>query len=46
MHKAYRERGLEGLTQLCADRNSLIVDVKGCFSPEQAQKMGISYWRL
>ena len=46
MHKAYRESGLEGLVRLCAARDSLIVDVKGCFSPEQAQKMGISYWRL
>jgi UDP-N-acetyl-D-galactosamine dehydrogenase len=46
MHKAYRESGLEGLARLCADRSSLVVDVKGCFKPEQAQKMGISYWRL
>lgn len=46
MHKAYRESGLEGLVKLCAARDCLIVDVKGCFSPGQAQKMGISYWRL
>jgi UDP-N-acetyl-D-glucosamine/UDP-N-acetyl-D-galactosamine dehydrogenase len=46
MHKAYRESGLEGLARLCADRHALLVDVKGCFKPEQAQKIGISYWRL
>jgi len=46
MHRVYREGGLEALARLGTDRKALIVDVKGCFNPKQAQKMGISYWRL
>jgi UDP-N-acetyl-D-galactosamine dehydrogenase len=46
MHRVYREGGLEGLVRLGTDSQALIVDVKGCFSPAQAQKMGITYWRL
>jgi UDP-N-acetyl-D-galactosamine dehydrogenase len=46
MHKVYREDGLAGIAGLCADSNSLFIDVKGCFSPAEAQKLNITYWRL
>lgn len=46
MHRVYRESGLDGIAGLCADRKALIVDVKGCFSPEEAQKSSVTYWRL
>ncbi len=46
MHKAYRELGLNGISELCNGSNALVIDVKGCFRPEEAQQLGISYWRL
>jgi UDP-N-acetyl-D-galactosamine dehydrogenase len=46
MHKEYKEFGLAGISGLCNGSNALIIDVKGCFSPQEAQKLGIAYWRL
>ena len=46
MHRLYRESGLDGIAGLCADRKALIVDVKGCFNPEETQKSSVTYWRL
>jgi UDP-N-acetyl-D-galactosamine dehydrogenase len=46
MHEVYREKGLDGIAGLCADSNSLVIDVKGCFSPSEAEKLNITYWRL
>jgi len=46
MHKDYREIGLAGVSGLCNGSNALVIDVKGCFSPQEAQKLGITYWRL
>jgi UDP-N-acetyl-D-galactosamine dehydrogenase len=46
MHRVYREEGLEGIAGRCADSNALVIDVKGCFSPDEAQKLGVTYWRL
>ena len=46
MHKVYREDGLAGIAGLCADSNPLVIDVKGCFSPAEARKLNITYWRL
>jgi len=46
MHKDYREIGLEGISGLCNGGNALVIDVKGCFSPKEAQKLDITYWRL
>ena len=45
-HKIYKKDGLEGIASLCNDSNALVIDVKGCFSPEEADKMGVTYWRL
>ena len=46
MHREYMEEGLEGIAGRCVDGNPLVIDVKGCFSPEEAQKLGVNYWRL
>jgi len=46
MHKVYREIGLEGISGLCTDSHAPFIDVKGFFSPQEAQKLGLSYWRL
>ena len=46
MHKTYREIGLEGISGMCNGSSALVIDVKGCFSPQAAQELGITYWRL
>jgi UDP-N-acetyl-D-galactosamine dehydrogenase len=46
MHKAYREMGLEGISRLFSHNPAPFIDVKGCFSPQDAQKLGLRYWRL
>jgi UDP-N-acetyl-D-galactosamine dehydrogenase len=46
MHKAYRELGLVGISGLCNGSKAPVIDVKGCFRPEEAQQLGINYWRL
>ena len=46
MHRVYREGGLKGIAGMCADNNALVVDVKGCFSSEEARKLNVTYWRL
>ena len=45
-HKAYRDFGLSGVSGLCNGGNALVIDVKGCFSSQEAQKLGVTYWRL
>ncbi|UCF94218.1 MAG: nucleotide sugar dehydrogenase [Desulfobacterales bacterium] len=46
MHKAYKTAGLAEIARLCSDGQALVVDVKGGVSPAEAQRLGISYWRL
>ena len=46
MHRVYKTEGLKGIAGRCADSNALVIDVKGCFSPAEAQKAGVTYWRL
>ncbi|MDM8522357.1 nucleotide sugar dehydrogenase [Desulfococcaceae bacterium HSG8] len=46
VHDAYKEMGLPGIVRLCEKGASLIIDIKGVFSPEEAKKMNIMYWRL
>jgi UDP-N-acetyl-D-galactosamine dehydrogenase len=46
MHREYKEQGLEGIAGRCVDSNALVIDVKGCFSPDEAQKLGVTYWQL
>ena len=46
MHRNYLDSGLTGIAGRCADSNALVIDVKGCFSPEEAEELGVTYWRL
>ncbi len=46
MHTEYRKLGLVGIRGLFNGGNALVVDVKGCFSPKEAQELGMTYWRL
>ena len=46
MHKAYREMGLEGISRLFSHNPAPFIDVKGCFSSQDVQKLGLKYWRL
>ena len=46
MHKTYRDSGLAGIAGMCADSNALVIDVKGCFNPAEANKLGVTYLRL
>jgi UDP-N-acetyl-D-glucosamine/UDP-N-acetyl-D-galactosamine dehydrogenase len=46
MHKAYRRMGLAGIAELCTNGHPIVVDVKSMFDEEQAQQLGITYWRL
>jgi UDP-N-acetyl-D-galactosamine dehydrogenase len=45
-HREYREIGLKKISGLCTDSHAPFIDVKGCFSPQEAQKLGLRYWRL
>jgi UDP-N-acetyl-D-galactosamine dehydrogenase len=45
-HKVYRDSGLAGISGLCAGSSALVVDVKGCFTPDEANKLGVTYLRL
>ena len=45
-HDEYRKMGLRKIAGLCKDGSQLVVDIKGIFNPEEAQDLGIRYWRL
>jgi UDP-N-acetyl-D-glucosamine/UDP-N-acetyl-D-galactosamine dehydrogenase len=45
-HKYYEKMGLQKLTKLCRNSVPMIADIKGAFSPAQAKKLNILYWRL
>jgi UDP-N-acetyl-D-galactosamine dehydrogenase len=46
MHKEYLDSGLAGIAGLCGDSNALVIDVKGCFNQNEAEELGVTYWRL
>gem|GEM_PF-92020 len=46
IHDVYKKLGLSEIMRLCTQGASLVIDVKGAFSPEEAKKMNIKYWRL
>jgi len=46
MHKIYRTMGLAGLAALCTNGNPIVVDVKSLFDYAEADRLGITYWRL
>ncbi len=45
-HRAYQDMGIKGIVALCQDAHPVVVDVKGIFPKEKADKAGIQYWRL
>lgn len=45
-HEVYREMGLASLARLCKAEPAIFVDVKSAFSPTEARKLGLMYWRL
>ena len=45
-HKAYKAMGLLKIARLCRNPSPVVVDLKGVFSPAQAKKTNILYWRL
>lgn len=46
MHQVYRGSGLAEIAGRCADGSALVIDVKGCFSPQEANRLGVTYLRL
>ena len=46
LHDAYRERGLKAISAHLHPEFPLLLDVKGAFQPEEAQALGLHYWRL
>jgi len=46
IHKLYREIGLSKIAGLCTNGVPLVMDLKGAFSIAEADKLGITYWRL
>ena len=46
VHKPYRELGLSKIAGLCTNGVPLVMDLKGAFSIAEANKLGITYWRL
>lgn len=45
-HKYYQKMGLSQIIGLCRNSVPVIADIKGAFSPAQAKKLDILYWRL
>ncbi len=45
-HKSYLRMRLADIAGLCAANPPLVIDVKGAFSPREAEDLGINYWRL
>jgi UDP-N-acetyl-D-galactosamine dehydrogenase len=45
-HTYYAKMGLSKIAGLCRNSVPVIADIKGAFSPAQAEKMNITYWRL
>jgi UDP-N-acetyl-D-galactosamine dehydrogenase len=46
IHREYMDLGLEGIAALCNNRAPMVIDVKSAFHAADAEKTGISYWRL
>lgn len=46
IHQQYKDMGLLNISRLCPAGSCLIIDIKGAFTSEQAEKLNINYWRL
>ena len=45
-HNAYLQMGLSEISRLCTNHKAVVIDIKGAFGPEEAEKSDILYWRL
>ena len=45
-HNAYLQMGLSEISRLCTNHKAVVIDIKGAFSLEEAEKSDILYWRL
>ncbi|HUV50627.1 MAG TPA: nucleotide sugar dehydrogenase [Anaerolineae bacterium] len=45
-HRFYKEFGLSKIAGLCQGKAPVVIDVKGAFSRNEAEKTDITYWRL
>ncbi|WP_321532658.1 nucleotide sugar dehydrogenase [uncultured Desulfuromonas sp.] len=47
-HEIYKSISFEELKKMCSNGNSqaVLIDVKGCISPQQAEAEGLIYWSL
>ncbi|MHB8137484.1 MAG: nucleotide sugar dehydrogenase [Smithellaceae bacterium] len=45
-HRKYQEMGLEKVSALCRKGVPILLDIKAVFQPDEAQSLGINYWRL
>ena len=46
IHDTYKAMGLSRMAGLCYDGCPIVIDIKGVFDIEDAQKEHIRYWRL
>ncbi|MCD6273745.1 MAG: nucleotide sugar dehydrogenase [Deltaproteobacteria bacterium] len=46
IHKKYMELGISGIAELCTNSKPILLDIKGAFSRDEAEKQNIKYWRL
>ncbi len=45
-HDEYLKMGLPGIAAMCGDSAPVVLDVKGVFTPAEAEKNNVNYWRL
>jgi len=45
-HRAYKKAGFKSIAALCSGSEAIVVDLKGIFSPAEAQNGKVAYWRL
>lgn len=46
IHDEYKEMGLSAIARLCQNGLPIVIDIKSAFSPDEAKKEQILYWRL
>lgn len=45
-HSCYISMGCAEIASLCSHGEPILIDIKGIYSPAEAEKLKISYWRL
>ncbi|CAN2044461.1 UDP-N-acetyl-D-galactosamine dehydrogenase [Candidatus Magnetomoraceae bacterium gMMP-13] len=46
IHNNYLKAGLKNILSLCSNKHPLIIDVKGAFNHDEAERLNINYWTL